>query len=125
MLDPCKSQQPLFTNRRGTKLSRFGVRYILDKYVNQVPTLRAESPITPHTLRHTKAMHLLEANTPLVVIRDFLGHVDINTTGIYARASMKMKREALENAEETSPKTSISTAPWKRDKNLMDWLQSL
>jgi site-specific recombinase XerD len=70
-------------------------------------------------------VHLLEANTPLVVIRDFLGHVDINTTGIYARASMKMKREALENAEETAPKTSISTASWKSDKNLMNWLQSL
>ena len=76
-------------------------------------------------MRHSKAMHLLEANTPLVVIRDFLGHSDVNTTEIYARASLKMKREALEQAEDGSPKATMSTAPWKNDRSLMEWLRSM
>ncbi|SNT11064.1 Phage integrase family protein [Anaerovirgula multivorans] len=54
--------------------------------------------VTPHVLRHTKAMHLLQAGVNLVYIRDILEHVDISTTEVYARANTEMKRIALEKA---------------------------
>lgn len=54
--------------------------------------------ITPHRLRHSKAMHLLQAGVNLVYIRNLLGHADISTTEIYARADERMKRKALMEA---------------------------
>ncbi|MFC1586216.1 tyrosine-type recombinase/integrase [Fibrobacterota bacterium] len=118
---------PLFTNRYGKRISRFGVQYILTKYVNKTKAVwpMFNYPVSPHTLRRTKAMHMLEANTPLVIVRDFLGHVDINTTGIYARASINLKREALEKVDSYTPKVKQAAAIWKRDKNILERLQSL
>ena len=70
-------------------------------------------------------MHLLIAGNPPVIIRDFLGHVDINSTDVYARANFEMKRKALEKAENLSSKP-IKLAPmWQNDKKLLAWLQSL
>ena len=54
--------------------------------------------ISPHVLRHSKAMHLLQAGVNLIYIRDLLGHVSVQTTEVYARADSKAKREALEKA---------------------------
>ena len=54
--------------------------------------------VKPHMFRHSKAMHLLQAGVNLIYIRDFLGHVDIKTTEIYARADTELKRQAIENA---------------------------
>ena len=119
---------PLFPGRHEANISRFGIRYILDKYVKQ---LRAISPatteeaITPHSLRHSKAMHLLEANTPLPIIRDILGHDNIGTTEIYARASTDMKRAALEKASNCSPGAAGPVATWRQDPDLLDWLKAL
>jgi site-specific recombinase XerD len=101
----------IFTNRSGEKLSRAGVKYILDKYVNAG---RASNPvlfpdkISPHTLRHSKAMHMLQSGVNIVYIRDILGHSDLNTTERYARADTAMKREALAKAEITMPEPVIS-----------------
>ena len=83
------------------KLTREGIAYILATYANLA---RKEAPdlipakISCHSLRHSKAMHLLQAGVHLVHIRDLLGHVSIQTTDIYARADSKAKREALEKA---------------------------
>ena len=99
-------EQHLFTNRSGGQLSRSGIKYILDKYVEAG---RAENPllfpdkISPHTLRHTKAMHMLQAGNNIVYIRDILGHSDLNTTERYARADTALKREALSKAEIPMP----------------------
>lgn len=121
------SQRPLFLNRHGRQLSRFGVGYLVDKYVMQArltcPDLNF--PISPHTLRHTRAMHLLEANIPLVIIRDFLDHADINTTEIYARASLKMKQEALSKVENVLPRATRPGTTWTRDDGLLTWLEAL
>jgi len=90
---------PLFFNNRGEKLTREGISYILSTYANLA---RREQPdlipsrLSCHSLRHSKAMHLLQAGVNLVYIRDILGHVSIQTTDIYARADSKAKREALE-----------------------------
>jgi integrase/recombinase XerD len=116
---------PLFSNRHGQRLSRSGIRYLITKYSNkgrqQYPQMAAK--ITPHTLRHTKAMHLLQAGNPLNVIQSILGHVDIKTCTIYASADLEMKRKALEKTDYMTPKISLPS--WKSNKNILDWLRSL
>jgi site-specific recombinase XerD len=119
------SDQPLFQNRRGERLSRSGVRYILQKYVELVRGVHPAftQPVSPHCLRHTKGMHLLQAGVSLEIIRDFLGHADVKTTQIYARANLEMKRKALESLAGDSPLPQLPA--WKRDKTLLEWLHSL
>jgi integrase/recombinase XerD len=68
-------------------------------------------------------MHLLQSGVPLETIKDFLGHVDVKTTQIYATANLEMKRRALEKATEPSPVQTIPS--WQQNKNLLDWLRSL
>jgi site-specific recombinase XerD len=117
--------KPLFRNRRNQRLSRSGIRYILQQYLgsarSKYPNLKRR--VSPHTLRHSKGMHLLQSGISLDMIRDFLGHVDVKTTQIYARANLEMKRKALEKVSEPSPIPSIPT--WQQNKNLLDWLRSL
>ena len=88
---------PLLQNRNGQRLTRHGARYLLDKYVKRaqdsLPGL-ARTRITPHTFRHTKAMHLLQSDIPLVTIKDFLGHADVKSTEVYVRSDLAMKRDA-------------------------------
>lgn len=121
---PGHDEHPLFTNQQHSKLSRGGIAWIIGKY-----QARADDPeltgahLGPHTLRHSKAMHLYEAGVPLPYIRDILGHVDLTTTEIYARASTEAKRKALEAAY-----TEIVTdelPEWNHDTGLLSWLASL
>ncbi|MEW5954026.1 MAG: tyrosine-type recombinase/integrase [Bacillota bacterium] len=71
--------------------------------------------------RHTKSMHLIEAGVNLIYIRDLLGHVNVTTTEIYARANSELKRKALESAY---PEILIQDVPiWEEDIDLMKWLQ--
>jgi integrase/recombinase XerD len=85
---PGHDDHPLFVNQHGSKLSRGGIAWIIRKYQANTDELTlANVDISPHTLRHSKAMHLYEAGIPLPYIRDILGHVDLSTTEIYARAS--------------------------------------
>jgi len=116
---------PVFSNRKGERLSRSGIRFILRKYVDRArtsrPTLRPN--ISPHMLRHTKAMHLLQAGNPLVVIRNILGHADVKTTEIYARADMEMKRKALATVENISSASELPS--WQKNPDLLEWLRNL
>ena len=68
-------------------------------------------------------MHLLQSGVPLEIIRDFLGHVDVKTTEIYARANLEMKRKALEKVADVSPLPKIPS--WTQNKTLLEWLHSL
>lgn len=122
---PERSTCPLFQNRQGNKLTRFGVRHILQKYAQQVRNTHPQfnQKISPHSMRHTKGMHLLQAGISLDVIRDFLGHVDIKTTEIYARSNLESKRAALEKISDSSLVPNIPS--WKKNKDLLQWLQSL
>ena len=66
-------------------------------------------------------MHLIEAGVNLIYIRDLLGHVNVTTTEIYARANSELKRKALESAY---PEILIQDVPiWEEDIDLMKWLQ--
>ncbi|GAG85242.1 unnamed protein product, partial [marine sediment metagenome] len=88
---------PVFFNQQHKKLSRWGVSYILNKYVEMAKedtSFTVNFSITPHVLRHSKTMGLLKAGINLIYIRDFLGHCSVVTTEIYARADSEMKRKA-------------------------------
>lgn len=117
---------PLFRNKSGNKLTRSGISYILQKYYTVAKTLYPEmfpDPISPHTIRHSKAMHLLQSGVNLIYIRDLLGHVNIQTTEVYARSDSKMKRNALENASVGIVTDELPE--WQQNADLLDWLQSL
>ncbi|MBY0292619.1 MAG: site-specific integrase, partial [Alphaproteobacteria bacterium] len=119
---PWKNEQPLFTNSQHHKLTRKGVTYILSKYVESARKTSTLLPhkVNNHMLRHSKAMHLLQAGVNPIYIRDFLGHVDLKTTEIYARADTEMKRKAIENAY---PDLIESNLPdWSKDQALLSWL---
>jgi integrase/recombinase XerD len=121
---PEKSDHPLFQSHHNKRLSRSGVRYIFQKYAQQVRHQHSEfnQSISPHSMRHTKGMHLLQGGVSLDIIRDFLGHVDIKTTEIYAKANLEMRRAAL---EKVSPAPVPKLPAWKENKSLLQWLQSL
>lgn len=116
---------PLFFNSRQEKLTRPGVTHILLKYADKA---RAKNPelipekLSCHSLRHSKAMHLLQAGVNLVYIRDILGHVSVQTTEIYARADSRQKRKAIEQAYiDVIPK---EMPVWENNNNLLGWLKS-
>lgn len=92
------SSEFVFTNSHGKKLTRFGVTYIIEKYVRlaekNYPSLRRKN-IHPHTFRHTTAMHLLQSGVDLNTIRCWLGHADLTTTNRYVELDLEMKRKAL------------------------------
>jgi site-specific recombinase XerD len=93
------TEAPVFSNNRGQALSRDGAAYILGKYFDlakrQAPTLRKKR-ITPHVLRHSCAVALLQAGVDLTVIRDYLGHESIATTGRYTQTNLETKRRVLD-----------------------------
>ncbi len=82
----------------GKKLTRFGVRYLLQKRLaacaGSIDADRAKR-IHPHSLRHTTAIHLLKAGVDFATISQWLGHASLNTTMNYARADIDLKRQAL------------------------------
>ncbi len=71
-------------------------------------------------------MHMLQAGVALIHIRDILGHVDIRTTEVYARADLNMKRKALEKvAAAPTAVVKPNLSSWHENKDLLDWLSSL
>ncbi len=115
---------PIFFNKQKGKLSRPGVTYILKKHFEKARKNNSNlfpSKISPHALRHSKAMHLLEANVNLIYIRDFLGHVSVSTTEIYAKSNPEIKRKAIEAASKNVLPDEVLTM---NDKEvLLDWLR--
>jgi integrase/recombinase XerD len=120
--DPAAQQ--LFLNANGFPLTRFGVRHITGKYAttakSQCPSLAAK-PVSPHTIRHTTAMHLLRAGNDVNRVSYWLGHADINTTHIYVEIDMEMKQRMLQKAEAPAVKKPL---PWQRP-NILQWLKAL
>ena len=118
---------PLFHGPHHSRLTRSGIEKLLARHVRAVrardPNWAPGLPITPHTLRRTRAMHLIQAGVNLIYIRDLLGHDDVSTTEIYARADAETKRKAIENAYE--PLTPDALPDWTSDASLISWLDSL
>jgi site-specific recombinase XerD len=117
---------PLFINRSAQPLTRSGVRYILKKYVDQarlVAPANIPEKVTPHCMRHSKAMHLLQSGSNLIYIRDFLGHEDIETTQIYAKADPEMKRKALTSSLNDDLPAKMPS--WKNNPDLLSRLMAM
>jgi site-specific recombinase XerD len=118
----------VFVNRYGQPLTRDGVAYILAKHVTLVarhqPRLARER-VTPHVFRHSCAVALLQSGTDVTVIRDYLGHASIATTGHYITTNLKMKRDALQTFWKHAGIEPARPRPWKPKPSLLAFLQSL
>jgi site-specific recombinase XerD len=106
-------------------LTRKGISYILNKYYILLLPKYNHLPknISPHVLRNSKAMYLYQSSVNIIYIRVLLGHVDISTTDIYARADTETKRKALEATHQNI--TPSGLPDWTQDKPLMEFLNSL
>lgn len=120
---------PAFLNVRGQPITRFGVHDLVartvDKAAGGMPSL-ADKRVSPHTIRHTTAVHLLRAGVDINTIRAWLGHVSIETTNRYAEVDLEMKAQALETCAVTGQDPLPTRIPnWHADTELMSFLASL
>ena len=117
----------VFVNQKKQQLSRWGISYIISKYVDMAKLqdgFDLRFPVTAHVFRHSKSVHLLQSGVNLIYIRDLLGHCDCSTTQIYAKADTETRRKALEAAY-TDILPTNELPDWSEDKNLMDFLIAL
>jgi integrase/recombinase XerD len=126
-VDP-DSEESIFRNARGGPLTRDGAAYLLQKYValatENHPTLRRHH-ITPHVLRHSCAVALLQAGVDVTVIRDYLGHASVTTTSRYISSNLKMKREVLQAFWARSGLDRRAADRWRPSGELLAFLSSL
>jgi integrase/recombinase XerD len=115
----------VFLNRSGRPITRFGIHTLVERSAaraaKQVPSLIAKR-VSPHTIRHTTATHLLRSGVDINTIRAWLGHVSLTTTNIYAEVDLEMKAKALAGCEVSDPQPS---KPWREDDGLMAFLHNL
>jgi integrase/recombinase XerD len=118
------AEAPLLPNRFGQRLTRAGAAHQLRRLVHrasaQVPTL-AKRPVSPHSFRHSIAMHLLEKGVPTEIIALLLGHETPKTTHLYIEASLAMKKRVLETV---SPPKSKRTR-FRPDDEIISFLEDL
>jgi integrase/recombinase XerD len=120
------ASEHVFLNRRRQPLTRFGIYSLVARYAaivsDKMPSL-AKKRVSPHTIRHTTATHLLRAGNDINTIRAWLGHVSLATTNVYAEVDLEMKAKALASCE--VQEEGIPQKPWRDQKGLMDFLRSL
>lgn len=116
----------IFLNQTGNKLSRSGVGYVIGKYTalaeEDTPSIK-EKKITAHVYRHSKGMHLTQADVNIIYIRDLLGHSSVQVTERYARADTRSKREALEKASKNILPEATYTK--QEEEELLHFLKNL
>ena len=116
----------VFMNRYHRPLTRFGIHTMVKRYVGRVSTKMpglATKRVSPHSIRHTCATHLLRAGVDINTIRSWLGHVSLDTTNVYAETDLEMKAAALAHCEVNG--SSKPTRRWRQDRSLMTFLKSL
>jgi integrase/recombinase XerD len=122
-------EQPVFASLHGQALTRFGIYKIVRRHTRSLlKPNESRRRISPHTFRHTSAVHLLEAGVEVNVIRGWLGHVCLETTNRYAEINLRMKEAALEACQppaSASSKESRRKSIWSEDAELLKWLKSL
>ena len=115
----------VFLNRCGRSITRFGIHTMVERYAFKarikMPSL-ASKRVSPHSIRHSTASHLLHAGVDINTIRAWLGHVSLETTNIYAETNLEMKAKALAMCEIEERK---SKRRWRGDPGLMTFLRSL
>ena len=121
---PGQDGDPLFTTRRGTRMSRDAVHARITSYqqtaAESCPSLAGKN-LTPHTLRHSTAMHLRHGGVDNAVIALWLGHQDIRSTQIYTHADLKLKEKALDR---TTP-PDVPAGRYQPPDQLLAFLESL
>lgn len=120
--------ESIFRNRHGEPLTRDGVACLLHKYTTlaarEMPALRRRH-VTPHVLRHSCAVALLQAGNDPTVIRDYLGHASVATTNRYISCNLQMKREALDRFWRRAGLSPTRAVAWKPKPDLLAFLISL
>lgn len=119
--------QAVFVNHAGAPITRFGIGYILKKYLKiaseSCPSI-AQKNLHPHSMRHSTAIHLLKSGVDLISIANWLGHSSVNTTNKYAVMDLEMKREALARVKPFNEEVA-DISSWRRDPSILEWLNSL
>lgn len=117
----------VFLNHRGQPLTRFGARLIVKKLVRETavhqPSLKHKQ-LHPHCFRHSTAIHLLRSGVDLCMISHWLGHCSVNTTNKYLELDLETKKEALNKVKPIAHRNGQS-GRWRRDPDLIKWLESL
>ena len=111
----------VFLSRHRRSYTRFGVYRLVERCAARVPTL-ADKAITPHSVRHSTACHLLQAGVDLNTIRAWLGHVSVETTNIYAEIDLETKAKAMALCDAGQSKPD---RPWKEDKGVIAFLNAI
>ena len=120
---------PIFLNVRGEPMTRFGIHTLVERTVRRaaqkLPSLQKKR-VSPHTIRHTTAVHLLRAGVDINTIRAWLGHVSLKTTNRYAEVDLAMKAKAIATCAVSPPHTGNQPPKaWKKNPDLMTFLASL
>ena len=122
-----RSEVRIFRNSRAEPLSRFGVRYILNRCLKQaetyMPSLHSKR-LRPHSIRHSTAIALLKSRVDLSTIAQWLGHSNLDTTNRYATIDLDMKRKAIASVKPIRDQR-VRAAPWRHDHSVLEWLESL
>lgn len=115
-----------FLNRYGAPVTRFGIHTLVERHVKKaaktIPSL-GRKRVSPHTIRHTTATHLLRAGVDINTIRAWLGHVSVDTTNVYAEVDLEMKAKALAACDTGGGKQPGRV--WRTDPRVMEFLRSL
>jgi len=117
----------VFTNHMGKPITRFGIRYLLAKHLQNAASIRpslGKKRLHPHSMRHSTAIYLLKSGVDISTIASWLGHSSVNTTNKYATMDLEMKRQVLEKAKPLN-EGSIPQGEWKQNPDLLTWLESL
>ena len=119
-------KEHVFLNCGGAPLTRFGIHTMVERYAARVaekmPSV-ATKRVSPHTIRHTTATHLLRAGVDINTIRAWLGHVSLATTNVYAEVDLETKAKALASCE--VEEKGETQQPWREDESLMAFLRNL
>ena len=124
--DPPPTPQSAVFTANGRPLTRSGIYKIVRRHGSMLDDSRTDRRVTPHMFRHTSAVHMLEAGIEVNVIREWLGHVSLDTTNRYAEINTNTKLAALRATELLDVSEGHRTTPiWRTDETLLNWLSSL
>lgn len=126
LIGPRSPDQPVFLNRLGQAVTRHGIYWLLCRYRKKAslscPSLLRKR-VSPHTIRHTTATHLLRAGVDINTIRAWLGHVSIDTTNIYAEVDLERKAQALSQC--AFKNNGQRRKRWRDDASLLAFLRAI
>jgi integrase/recombinase XerD len=121
------SDDQVFRGRTGEPMTRFGVYRIVTTYATEaakrVESMRGKR-VSPHTMRHTTAVHLLRSGVDINTIRAWLGHVSLDTTHVYAEVDLEMKAKALASVDITDLPAARARSPG-RSVTIMNFMRQL